>query len=69
MLNCSHCLKGARDKLERFKETLEAEKAALDKQVRELTFKLEVRAEDLNKKEVGRQQDQQLSRENAIEIA
>ena len=69
VLNCSHCLKATRDRLERFKETLEAEKPALDKQVRELTFKLEVRTEDLYKKEVGRQQDQQLSHENAIEIA
>ena len=34
--------------------TLKEEKTALDKRVRELTFKLEVRVEDLGKKEVGR---------------
>ena len=57
LLNCSHCIKGAKDKLEKSKETLEAEKAALDEQVRELNFRLEVRVEDLGKKEVGRQKD------------
>lgn len=44
--------KGARGKLAKFKETLEEEKAALEKQVRQLTFKLEVREEDLAKQEV-----------------
>ena len=34
---------------------LEEKNAALQKQVRELTYTLEVRAEDLSKKEVGRQ--------------
>ena len=33
---------------------MEEDKAALDKRVMELTFKLEVRVEDLGKKEVGR---------------
>ena len=33
--------------------TLEEERAALDKRVRELTFKLEVRVDDIGKKEVG----------------
>lgn len=44
-----------KDKLEIAKETLEAEVAALEKQVRALTYKLEVREEDLSKKEVCRQ--------------
>ena len=60
VLNCSHCFQGAKDKLEGAKETLEAEKVALEKQVRELTFRLEVRAEDLSKKEVGRQNNPHL---------
>ena len=34
-------------------ETFEAEKTALEKRVKELTYKLEVRVEDLEKKEVG----------------
>ena len=59
-LNCSHCFKDAMSMLEKSKETLEAEKAALYKQVRVLTFKLEVREEDLNKKEVRSRQYQQL---------
>lgn len=33
---------------------LEDVKTALEEQVKELTFKLEIRAEDLCKKEVGR---------------
>lgn len=33
---------------------LEDEKAALDKQVRELTSELKVRVDDIDKKEVGR---------------
>lgn len=60
MLNCSQYFKGARDKLERSKKTLEAEKAALDKQVRQLTFQLEVRMDDFSKKEVGAQDCHQL---------
>lgn len=40
------------DKTEQTK-MLEDEKVALDKRVRDLAFKLEVRAEDLSKKEVG----------------
>ena len=54
MLNCSHYIKSARDKHEKSKMTLEAEKAALDKQMRELNFTLVVRVEDIGKKEVGR---------------
>lgn len=34
-------------------QTFKAEKTALEKRVRELTYKLEVRVEDLEKKEVG----------------
>lgn len=52
-MNCSHCIQSTNDKLKHSKEILEQEKSALDKKVRELTFKLEVRAEDLSKKEVG----------------
>lgn len=37
-------------------KTLEVEKVALDKQVRELKFELEVKAEDLSEKEVSRKQ-------------
>lgn len=59
MLNISLCIKGARNKLENSKEMLEVEKAALVKQVRELNFKLEVRMEDLGKKEVGKRKDHQ----------
>ena len=55
MLNCFHCFLITKDKLEIAKETLEAEVAALEKQVRALTYKLEVREEDLSKKEVCRQ--------------
>lgn len=50
-----HYLKRTRAKLAKSKQSLEAEKAALDKQVRGLTFKLQVRAEDIAKKEVGMQ--------------
>ena len=46
----------ARDKLQRSIETLENEKALLDERVRELTFKLEVRVEDLQMKEVNKEQ-------------
>lgn len=53
-MNCFHPFKGARDRLERAREALEEAKVALEKQVRELTYKLEVRAEDLSKKEVRR---------------
>ena len=38
--------------LEQSKKTLEEEKAARDKRVRDLTLKLEVREEDITKKEV-----------------
>ena len=37
----------AREKSARSEETLEAEKAALDKRVRELTFRLYMRVEDI----------------------
>ena len=66
MLNCFHPIKDARDKFERSKKTLEEERAALDKQVRELTFKLEVRVEELDKKEVGRQKIFSCDGENAM---
>ena len=41
--------------LERTTMVLEEEKATLEKEVRDLTFELQVGAEDLSKKEVGRQ--------------
>ena len=55
VLNNSHCLKGVSEELARSKSIVEAEKAALEEQVRELTDELKVGAEDLSKKEVGRQ--------------
>lgn len=51
-MNNSHCLKGASEKLAKSKG---AEKAALEEKVRELISKLKETAEDLSKKEVGRQ--------------
>ena len=44
----------ARDNLEQSKRTLEKQNSDLEKAVKKLTFKLEVRVEDLGKKEVGR---------------
>ena len=49
-----YCIQKVNSKLKQSKEILEQEKAALDKHVRELTVKLEVRQEDLGKKEVSR---------------
>lgn len=42
-----------KDEEEDLMQTFKAEKTALEKRVRELTYKLEVRVEDLEKKEVG----------------
>lgn len=39
--------------LQQSKDTLEEEKAELDMQKRQLTFELEVRVEELGKKELG----------------
>ena len=48
MFQCvKHFCKGQICKFARSKETLEAEKAALDKRVRELTFRLDMRVEDI----------------------
>ena len=43
------------DKLEQSKKALEDEKIVCDKQVREFTYKLEMRDQDLEKKDVSRQ--------------
>ena len=50
----SHFVKDAKAKVQQSEETLKEEKSAADKKVRELTFKLDVRAEDISKKEVYR---------------
>ena len=48
-----YCIQSAIDKLEQYKGTAEEDKITYDRQVRELTFKLEVRMEDLSRKEVS----------------
>ena len=55
MLDNSHCLKGISEELARSKAIVETKKVALEKRVIELTDELNVRGEDLSKKEVGRQ--------------
>ena len=50
-----HWIKGARDKVERYKVALEEEVAVRDKQVTELTTELALRNGDLDKKEVRRE--------------
>lgn len=45
----------AKSTFEKLKMLLEEEKAAHEKHVRELTYKLQMGADDLSKKEVGRQ--------------